>query len=306
MMELIATAESLEQGKKLIDAGVDKVIMGEEVYGLRLPGHFTFDDMTELTQYAHAHQAQTVIAANAILHNDKIETARDFLTNAKSTNADLLLVGDTGLIQILKDPEYQMPYIYDAAVLVTSPGQVNFWAKYGAVGSFVAREVTFYELEPMVRDAVIPLYYQVYGATCIHQSKRNLLENYFNYTGKEPSSFADRHLFISEPNKPQTHYSIYEDSHGTHVFANNDLNLLPHLDELVGIGATNWYFDGIYSPGQDFVEIVKVFVQAREYLTQGTWSEEVSQALNDKITELHPHNRGLGTGFLLHEPGKVK
>ncbi|AMB99788.1 hypothetical protein AWM75_07345 [Aerococcus urinaehominis] len=306
MIELIATAESLDQARQLVDIGVDYLVVGEKDYGLRLPGYLTFEEIQAAVDYAHQAGKKVIVAANAILHNDKIKTARAFLKQVQATGADLLMVGDTGLIQILKDSEYRMPYIYDAAVLVTSPGQVNFWAKYGAVASLVAREVPYAELVDMAQAAQIPLIVQTYGASCIHQSGRLLLDNYFNFIGKDTEELEGRQLFLSEPNKPDTHYSVYQDSHGTHIFANNDLDLIQHLDQLTEIGINHWYNDGVLCPGQDFVDINQLFVEARDLIAQGLWHEDLAQAYDEKLAALHPANRELSTGFFLYAKDKVQ
>lgn len=306
MIELIATTESLEQGKQLLLNGVDQLIVGEEVFGLRVPGHLTLEEMAELINYAHERGKQVIVAANAILHNDKIELARPFLKKMKSLHVDKLMVGDTGLIQIMKDPEYYIPYIYDASVLVTSHGQINFWKQYGAVAALIAREVPYVELEILAENVELPILTQVYGAQCIHQSKRHLLENYFNFIDKEPLDFEERHLFLSEPGKDDTHYSIYHDSHGTHVFANKDLNLMMQLPMLADIHANHWYLDGLYTAGEDFVEIVKAYDQARQLLDSGEWSEEELEKLNEQVQKHHPINRELDTGFFLYSADKVR
>lgn len=306
MIELIATAESLEQGKELLLSGVDRIVMGEEIFGLRVPGYLTIQEMAELTDFAHRLDKKVIVAVNAILHNEKIELARPFLSKIKALGVDLLLVGDTGLIQILKEPEYQMPYIYDASVLVTSHGQINFWKQYGAVEAMIAREVPFVELELMAPKVEIPFITQVYGAQCIHQSKRQLLDNYFNYIAKEPLDFSKRHLFLSEPTKKQTHYSIYQDSHGTHVFANHDVHLLNYLPMLASIEANLWYLDGIYTPGSDFVEVVRMYHKARQLLEKKTWELEKVAVLDQGIQAFHPVNRELSTNFFLFEADKVK
>ncbi|MGP6145805.1 peptidase U32 family protein [Jeotgalibaca sp. A122] len=306
MIELIATTESLEQGKQVLLNGADYVVTGEEVFGLRLPGHLTDEEIGELVTFAHEQGKQVIVAANAILHNDKIELARPYLKRMKALNVDKLLVGDTGLIQIMKDPEYYIPYIYDASVLTTSSGQVNFWKKYGAVAALVAREVPYVELELLLPKAEIPVVTQIYGAQCIQQSKRNLLDNYFNFIEKEPLNFEDRHLFLSEPGKDDTHYSVYQDSHGTHVFATNDIHLLEQLPMLEGINAKQWYLDGLYTPGEDFVAVVKAYDQARQLLESGEWNEAQVSQLDERVKKHHPANRELDTGFFLYAADKVQ
>ena len=306
MIELIATTESLEQGLKLLDNGADCVVTGEEVFGLRLPGYLTDDEIGKLIKHAHANGKKVIVAANAILHNDKIALARAYLKRMKALNVDKLLVGDTGLIQIMKDPELYIPYIYDASVLTTSSGQVNFWKNYGAVAALMAGEVPYVELEPLVYKAEIPIVTRVYGAQCIQQSKRNLLDNYFNFIGKTPLDFEDRHLFISEPGKDETHYSIYQDSHGTHVFASNDLHLMNQLPLLYEIKAEQWYLDGIYTPGEDFVTVVKAYNQARRLLETCQWTDKIVSSLDETVKNAHPHNRELDTGFFLYAADKVQ
>ena len=306
MIELIATTESLEQGKLLLEAGADQLIVGEEVFGLRVPGYLSDDEIGELVAIAHQMGKQVIVAANAILHNDKIEQARPFLKRMKALKVDKLMVGDTGLIQIMKDPDYYIPYIYDASVLVTSHGQINFWKKYGAVAALIAREVPYVELDLLVPKAELPVVTQVYGAQCIHQSRRELLNNYFNYIEKDALNFEDRHLFLSEPGKDDTHYAIYQDSHGTHVFANKDLNLMVQLPMLADIHADNWYLDGLYTPGQAFVEVVTVFHQARTLIENNEATPELLAQLNEQIITHHPENRETDTGFFLYSADKVR
>lgn len=71
----------------------------------------------------------------------------------------------------------------------------------GAIGAVLAREVPFAEMQAMSEQLAVPAEVLVYGATCIHQSKRPLLQNYYNFTKNEESAAKERGLFISEPKK---------------------------------------------------------------------------------------------------------
>src|SRR5699024_8457688 len=124
----------------------------------------------------------------------------------------------------------------------------------------LAREIPYEEMVDISKNVEIPVETLVYGATCIHQSKRNLVQNYFNYVGKEvPESMDSKELFVSEHNE-DNHYSIYEDINGTHVFATDDVNLMEQLDKLVDINFTHWKLDGIFTPGEAFVDIASLFI----------------------------------------------
>lgn len=306
MIKLIATTESLDQAQKLLNVGIDELVVGEETFGLRLPGYFSLEEMTTLLNDAQSKGKKITLAMNAILHNDKIRQARPFLKQIKQLGFQHLMVGDTGLIQILKDEAYKLPYTYDASVLVTSAGQVNFWAKYGAMRALMAREVPLKELELVAPQAQIPLMFQVFGPTCIHQSKRPLLDNYFNYIGKDKAGITDRELFLSEPTDPHTHYSIYSDSHGTHIFANKDLNLIKYLPELAKLGINDWYLDGLFSTPEGFIEICRAFAKAKEAIELGKWTDSLAEELSLAIQQHQVVNRELDTGFFLLDPAQIQ
>ena len=50
MIELIATVESIQQAKDLLEAGVDTIYFGEDLFGLRLPMSITREEQKELTE----------------------------------------------------------------------------------------------------------------------------------------------------------------------------------------------------------------------------------------------------------------
>lgn len=306
MIKLIATAESLSQGIALFDHGIDEVIVGEKTFGLRLPGVLTLDEMATLVIEAKKRDKQVTVAMNAVLHNDKIEQVRPFLRELMAIGVNKLSVGDTGLIQILKEEEFQLPYIYDGATIVTSAGTINFWSKYGAVDALISREVPLAELREIMKDVQIPVTYQIYGAYCIHHSKRMLLDNYFNYLGKDASTLSGNDLFLADPLHRDSHYTIYSDTHGTHIFADMDLNLMEHLNELNEAGVKHWYLDGIFTPEDKFIEIAGIFNEARTLVESNTFAESNIAQLNDKLMAVQPDNREMNTGFFLYEADRVQ
>ena len=126
MIELIATVESIQQAKDLLEAGVDTIYFGEDQFGLRLPMSFTREEQKELTELAHQYGKKASVAVNAIFHNEGIALVPEYLKFLKEIGVDNIAVGDPGVVQIMKNPEYSIPYHYDAAVLVTSSRQINF------------------------------------------------------------------------------------------------------------------------------------------------------------------------------------
>ena len=304
MIELIATAESMAQAEELLAVGVDTLYIGEEDFGLRLPYSFSREEQKALIDLAHANGKKVNVAINGIMHPDKMKKIPEYLAFLADVKPDHVVVGDTGVIYLLQ--EYDLPYIYDAETLVTNARQINFWQKKGAVGAVLAREVPFEEMQRLSQHVEVPVEVLVYGATCIHQSKRPLLDNYFNYTKQSESTSKERGLFISEPKKAETHYSIYEDQHGTHIFADNDLNLIKELSELKLAGYQTWKLDGVFTPGANFVAITKVFAEAKAAIEMNSWNDAMVVNAQQEIQKYHPVGRGMDTGFYHLDPTAIK
>ncbi|SHG59760.1 Collagenase-like protease, PrtC family [Ornithinibacillus halophilus] len=304
MIEIVATAESVEQATALVKAGVDTLYIGKDEFGLRLPASFTENEIIEITKIAHENGSQVCVAVNGLMHNDRIKEVVSYLQFLETAKVDSVTVGDPGVIHLMKKNNIEIPFIYDAQTLVTSAKHINFWAKRGAKGAVLARELTFPELKEIANQVSVPVELLVYGATCIHHSKRPLVENYYNFVeGEQPSG---KDIYVSEPKKPETHYSIYEDINGTHVFATNDINLLPHIKEITAAGLNQWKLDGIFTRGERFVEIAKLFIEAKKAIESNSCTEEQLEKWNEQLLNLHPEERTLDEGFFLKDPSEVQ
>lgn len=306
MPQIIATAESVEQAKQLLAVGVDQLYIGNDDFGLRLPNSFSNEEIEKITTLAHEQGKKVLIAVNGLMHNEHIESILPYLQFLEQIKVDALTVGDPGVVQMMRKQSIHIPFVYDAQTLVTSARQINFWVKRGAVGAVLSRELTWTELQQMERQVDVPLELLVYGATCIHQSKRPLVENYFQFVDEKVDTSKDRGLFLAEPKQKETHYSIYEDKNGTHIFANDDVNLLPYVDDLFHTQLRHWKLDGIFTKGERFVEIAKLFIQAKEALEKGTFTTELKLTLNEQLMNLHPVERTLSEGFYSKDPNEVQ
>lgn len=304
MIELITTAESVDQAIDLIDAGVDTLYVGEDMFGLRLPYSFSRDEVKEIKEYAHKEDKRVCVAVNAIMHNDRVEKVLDYLKYLDTIHIDRITIGDPGVIHLLKKNQLDIPFIYDAQTMVTSSKVVNFWAKRGSTGAVLARELTSTELKIIGAQVNVPVELLVYGTTCVHHSRRSLVENYFQFTdGEKPDS---KELYLSEAKKSDTHYSIYEDLNGTHVFSTNDINLLKDLNEILAAGLQQWKLDGLFTHGDNFIKIAKIFIEAKELANKDELNENILEDLNEQLLNYHPKARGLDEGFFVKNPDDVK
>ena len=288
MITITSTAESLEQAKALLEAGVDRLYIGEKNYGLRVPTALTNEEIQKITELAHDAGKTVTVAVNALMHTEMMAKIKDFLDFLVEIKADRIAVGDAGVIFVLQRDKYELPFTYDASTMVASARQVNFWAKQGAIEAVLARELPKEELADMTDELAVPGEILVYGATVIHH---NFIKT------EEKGKDRERNLFVSEPKKVDTHYSIFEDNHGTHIFANDDLDMMTELSDLVAMGYDHWKLDGIFTRGEDFVAISKLFVEAKKLIEAGEFTELKAFQLDEEIRKIHPAGRTLSHGF---------
>lgn len=304
---ITATAESLEQAENLLKIGVDRIYVGDKAFGLRLPHALTKAQLRQMADLVHSYEKELTVAANALMHQDMMDALPDYLDFLEEIKADYITVGDAGVFYVCQRDERPFKTIYDASTMVTSGRQVNFWGKTaGASEAVLAREIPSEELFTMSKILEIPAEILVYGASIIHHSKRPLLQNYYNFIKTQEDKSRARDLFLADPHDPETHYSIFEDNHGTHIFANNDLDLMTKLLELTAHGFNHWKLEGIYTPGDDFVRIASYFIKARDLLEKGMFTQDQAFLFDEEIRKYHPKNRNLDTGFYEYDPDMVK
>lgn len=302
-MEIIATADSIIQAEKLLRAGVDRLYVGNSQFGLRLPHSFSVEELREIVDLAHQQGKKVTIAVNSLMHNEHMELLPPFLEQLAEMDVDTVACGDPGAIMLLTEMNKPLPFIYDAQTFVTSAEQIAFWEKQGAVGAVLARELTEGEIKDITKNLSIPTEVLVYGPTCIHQSKRKLVTNYNRIVEMEEDTSRERGLYLREPNDETSQLPIYEDESGTHIFASEDISLVPYLADLYEAGCRTWKLDGVLANSDNFVEIAALFVQAKEAIIHNQF---VAEYFVNKLTELQPPTRKLDAGFYLKNPDDVK
>ncbi|WP_018658926.1 peptidase U32 family protein [Allofustis seminis] len=297
MIQLITYPKSVAHAKDLLKYS-DILVIGEDQFGVELPANFTRNEQQAIIELAHEAHKKVVVAVNGMMHNEDIEDFHSYLPFLYDVQIDAIMTGDPGIVQVMRDAKMEIPMIWDAQTLNTSSGNLNFWGKRGAIGAVLARELPQDELQILMKKIEIPVSIQVYGASGIHQSLRNLVFNYLDYLDVEAiQATREEPLYITPSRQNDKRYTIYEDQRGTHIFASDDLNLLPVLDELVEMNLTHWSLNSLFVEPEAYTEVVSIFKKAADLLSDRKWSAHQVGTLSQMIETLHPKQRTLNLGF---------
>ncbi|MGG3798217.1 peptidase U32 family protein [Metabacillus fastidiosus] len=302
--ELLVTPIELADMEKLIEAGADAFIVGEQRYGLRLAGEFSRDDIKQAVQIAHKAGKKVYVAMNAIFHNEKVDELADYLSFLNEVSVDAVVFGDPAVLMTAREVAPDMKLHWNTETTATNWYTCNYWGRKGAKRAVLARELSMDAIIETKENAEVEIEVQVHGMTCMFQSKRTLLGNYFEYQGKAleiENRRQNKNMFLVDDERDNK-YPIFEDENGTHIMSPNDICIIDELEEMMEAGIDSFKIDGVLKSSEYIVEVTKKYRQAIDLCAEDNEKyNEIKDDLLEEIEEIQPINRRLDTGFFFKE-----
>lgn len=303
--ELLVTPQSIEHITVLLEAGADAFVIGEQKFGLRLAGDFTVTQVEEATKLIHAAGKKVYVAVNALFHNDRLDALDEYLIQMQRIGVDALLFGDPAVIIAVRENNVTIPLHWNPETTATNFFQVNYWGERGSKRAVLARELSVDEVLEIKENTKHEIEVQVHGMTCMFQSKRSLLGNYFLYRDEAmeiENRKENKNMFLHDKER-KNKYPIYEDMNGTHIFSPNDMCIIEELNELFEAGIDSFKIDGVLQTFDYTVTVTKLYRQAIDtYFDQGEDAyDDIKSELFEQIEAIQPALRPLDTGFIYKE-----
>ena len=298
--ELQATARDIYEVKALANAGADAIIIGHQNFGLRVTGDFTITEIEEATNYLHGINKKVYILVNAIFHNDILHELPEYLKQLAAIKVDGIICGDPSIFPMVEELELDIPITWNPETLATNYQTLKYWYKKGIKRAILSNELALDAIEEIQTNVPFPIEIQVHGMSCIFQSKRKLIKNYYAHT--DQSYDIDKTFHMKETKEENTHYPIFEDVNGTNIMSDHDLcmidQLAPILDAKIdglrinGILKTREYNSAILAMYRDAIDTY-LEDQEKYHLKKAGWKQE--------IYKIQPDDRKLDTGFYFKE-----
>lgn len=302
--ELLVTPTSVKDIAPLIDAGADALIIGEERYGLRLAGEFTRDDVIQAIKIAHDKNAKIYVAMNAIFHNEKIDELSDYVKFVHEAGADAIVFGDPSVLLTVRETAPDMKLHWNTETTATNWYTCNYWGRKGAKRAVLARELNMDAVLEIKENAEVEIEIQVHGMSCMFQSKRSLIGNYFEYQGNvleiEKQKY-EKTMFLHDKERGNK-YPIFEDTNGTHIMSPNDICMIDELEDFIDAGIDSFKIDGILKTSEYIISVTEKYRKAIDACVENRKVyNEMKNQLVEEIKEIQPINRSLDTGFFFKE-----
>jgi U32 family peptidase len=302
--ELLVTPVSVSDIETLALAGADAFMIGEQRYGLRLAGEYSREDVAEAIKVAHKHGKKVYVAMNALFHNDKISELDDYIAFLQEAGADAIVFGDPAVLMAAREVAPDMSLHWNTETTATNWYTCNYWGRKGAKRAVLARELSMDTIVEMKENAEVEIEVQVHGMTCMFQSKRSLLGNYFEYRGKAmeiENRKEQRNMFLHDEER-HNKYPIYEDENGTHIMSPNDMCIVDELGEMIEAGIDSFKIDGVLKSSDYILGVTKLYRKAIDLCIEDEVQyDEQKDGFLEEAKRLQPENRPLDTGFFFKE-----
>ncbi|MCM3002587.1 peptidase U32 family protein [Priestia koreensis] len=302
--ELLVTPTSVNDIALLADAGATAFLIGEQRYGLRLAGEFKREDIVEAVNIAHSKDTKVHVAMNGIFHNDKVDELGNYLLFLKDAGVDAVVFGDPAVLMAAREVTPELTLHWSTETTGTNYYTCNYWGRKGAKRAVLARELSMDSVVEIAEKADVEIEVQVHGMTCMFQSKRSLLGNYFEYQGNVleiENRKQEKNMFLLDKER-NNKYPIFEDANGTHIMSPNDVAIIDELSEMIDAGVDSFKIDGVLKTTDYLVEVTKRYRKAIDLcVADRDEYEDVKDALLEELEELQPMNRPLDTGFFFKE-----
>ncbi|MDM5330914.1 peptidase U32 family protein [Neobacillus sp. CF12] len=302
--ELLVTPLSVNDILPLAEAGADAFVVGEQRYGLRLAGEFNREQVKQAIELAHSKGKKVYVAMNAIFHNEKMDELSDYIKFAAEANADAIIFGDPAVLMTAREAAPDIKLHWSTETLGTNWFSCNYWGQKGAKRAVLAREINMDSIVEIKENAEVEIEVQVHGMSCMFQSKRSLLGNYYEYQGKVmeiENRKMENNMFLHDKER-ENKYPIFEDENGTHIMSPNDICIIDELQEMLEAGVDSFKIDGILKSSDYLLTVTKAYREAIDlFFEDPDLYEDKKDELLAAIEEVQPANRKLDTGFFFKE-----
>ncbi|NWL87689.1 collagenase-like protease [Paenibacillus sp. 79R4] len=303
--ELLVPAGSLAELQAYLDCGADAFLIGEDKFGMRLPGAFTPAEIAEAVRIAHERGAKIYVCINILMSNELLKDLPDYVKQLGAAGVDAVQFGDPSVLQTVKELAPQLKLHWNAEMTSTNYMTANYWGSKGASRVVLARELNMDEITEMQPHLQIESEVQVHGMTNIYHSKRSLVRSYMAHQGRvigeNESVGMERGLFLIEAERQDEKFPIYEDRNGTHIMSSDDICILEDLHMLLGAGVDSLKIETILKPVSYNEAVIRIYRQAIDTYFTDPEAYEFEEAWIEKIREAQDPERELSFGFFYKE-----
>ncbi|HAF99697.1 MULTISPECIES: peptidase U32 family protein [Paenibacillus] len=302
--ELLAAAGSTAEVRAYLDAGANAVVVGEDRFGMRLPGSMTLEEIREAAELTHSRGSSIYVCVNNLMTNELSNDLPDYIRSLGEIGIDAVEFNDPSVLTAVKEHAPKVKLHWNAEMTATNYSTANYWGNKGASRVILARELNMDEVTEMKPRLELEAQVQIHGMTNIYHSKRRLVKSYMAHQGRpveEGNLGKERGLFLIEAERQDEKYPIYEDMNGTHIMSSEDICILEDLHLLMAAGVDSFKVETLLKPRHYNEIVLRTYRKAIDTYAADPSSYAFQEEWLDAIREVQDPERELSFGFFYKE-----
>ena len=223
-MELLVTLRSTKNIDKL------KYVCDGFIVGSHFTSgyNYSLDDLRRINDYCKENKLKYYICIDNFINEEDRTQIYSYFDFIKGLNVDGIYFHDLGIYSIAKELNLHNKLIYDGYTILCNSLDVAFYMSKGINGVVLSRELTFEELNTIVRNNPKSCDVMIYGHPRLSYSKRKFLTNYFKEINIKYDYLNKQTLSLVEE-KREYKMPIVEDLSGTKIYADYILQMYKEL-----------------------------------------------------------------------------
>ncbi|HUC91363.1 MAG TPA: peptidase U32 family protein [Paenibacillus sp.] len=309
--ELLTTAASMEELRRLAEAGADAFVVGESRYAVRMAGEFDLATIRSAVAFAKPRGVRIYAAVNNLIDNALLPGLPAYLRALEAAGVDAVVFGDPAVLTAARSEAPSLGLHWNAEMTSTNYATANYWGRRGATRVVLARELNMDQVLEFKANTELEVQVQVHGMTNIYHSKRSLIHSYAEHQERsgKPAELKEQAggrgmesgLYLIEIERPDERYPIYEDENGTHMMSSDDICMLESLHELLEPGVDSVKIEGLLKPAAYNAAVVRAYRRVMDAYYADPAGYRFRDEWLDPIRELQDPHRELSFGFFYKE-----
>lgn len=238
-VELLAPAGSLEKAKIALLYGADAVYVGGKQFSLRArASNFEFEDLKELSGFAHKLNKKVYVTMNIIPHNNDLKGLDGYLAYLEAIKIDAIITSSLYIMERAKVVAPNVERHLSTQMSTTSSLGIDYYRKRGVSRVVLARETSMCEIEQIMKKTTTEVEVFIHGGMCSSYSGHCVLSNHM--TNRDANRGGCAHSC-------RWNYTLYKDGKEQPLFYNigsKDLMALRYIPKLIEIGVASLKIEG--------------------------------------------------------------
>ena len=231
--EILAPVGSEEQLLAAVRSGADAVYLGTKSFNARRNAdNFDSFNLNEAVKYCHSYNVKVYVTLNTIVFDKELQELYDTIKEIAKSQADAVIVQDFATVKAVKKICPSLPLHASTQMAIHNVSGVKVLEKLGFTRVVLARELSFKEIEKIVKSTTLETEVFVHGAHCMSVSGNCYISAFLGErSGNRGLCAQPCRLDWKTDNK-------------NFALSLKDMSYIDHLKELENIGVTSLKIEG--------------------------------------------------------------